>query len=181
MTPSEVTQITDYASRIRALLLSQYAKAPRMQGLVAAGSNRATELESEFFAIREGFRLSTAVGDQLDMLGRVYRVERAGMADTAFRAAIRMKAAMAISGTVDEILAYLQNFVPGAPSDLEYIPEYPAKFVIATEDSDFGVGVLQDIKAAGVQGLFANPLQLGDGSTSYLLLADGTPLLTVRN
>lgn len=178
MSPGEVVQITDYAARIRALVLSQYSRAPRLHGLIAAGSNQATEIEAEFLAIRDGYKLSTAVGAQLDVLGRVYRVNRAGMADEPFRNAIRMKAAMSISGTVDEILAYLKDFVPGAPTDLEFIPEYPAKFVIATADETFGAGILPAIKAAGVQGLFASPLTLYDGSP--LTTHNGDPLLVVR-
>lgn len=179
MTPGEVPQITDYVVRIEALLLSQYARSVRLKGLIGAGSTEAQEVEGAFFEVREGFKLSQAIGAQLDALGRVYRTNREGRTDADFRDAIRLKASTGVSGTPDEMIAYIKNFVPGAPTDLEYIPEYPAKFVIATADETFGAGILPSIKAAGVQGLFASPLTLYDGSA--LAAYDGSPLLIVRS
>lgn len=163
MSVPEVQQITDYTTMVQARVLAQYQQSKRLLGIMEAGTLQADQIEEAIFQVRNGFFLATAVGVQLDTLGKIYRESRNGRTDSDYRDAIRLRAATAISGTPDEIILFLRNFVTGAPSDLQYQPEYPGKYVILTEDPTFGTGVLDSISLAGVKGMMGDPILDGHG------------------
>lgn len=175
-----MSKITDHAAIVVPLVLSQYQRASRLLGLIRSGCAQADDVEEALYEIREGLKLDNAVGAQLDLLGKLYKESRAGRSDTDYREAIRIRASLSINGTPDEILAFLR-FSMGA-TDAVYYPEYPAGYVILTNDETFGVGsgVLDVVSPAGVQGLFGSPmLDLEDGEP-MLDLEDGEPMYGVR-
>lgn len=174
----QMQQITDYTALLQPRILSQYQQAKRLLGIMEAGTLQADQIEEALFQVRNGFFLATAVGVQLDTLGKIYREPRNGRTDSDYRDAIRLRAAMAISGTPDEIILFLKNFVAGAPTDLEYQPEYPGKCVILTSDASFGTGVLDSISMAGVKGLMGDPLL--DGNLDPLRDGHGNIIYSVR-
>lgn len=178
MTSPQMQQITDYTALLQPRILSQYQQAKRLLGIMEAGTLQADQIEEALFQVRNGFFLATAVGVQLDTLGKIYRESRNGRTDSDYRDAIRLRAATAISGTPDEIILFLKNFVAGAPADLEYQPEYPGKYVILTSDDSFGTGVLDSVSLAGVKGLMGSPLL--DGNLDPLRDGHGNIIYSVR-
>lgn len=151
-------------------MLAQYSRSKRLLGIVEAGCLQADQIEEALAQVRGGFFLAVAEGVQLDMLGKIYREDRLGRGDEDYRAAIRLKASLAVSGSPDEIITFLSQFVAGAPTDLEYQPEYPAGFVILSSSETYGAGALEAISPAGVRGLFGSPILDGNG----LPLIDGS-------
>lgn len=179
MSVPEIQQITGYTAMVQARVLAQYQQSRRLLGIMEAGTLQADQIEDAIFQIRNGFFLATAVGVQLDTLGKIYRESRNGRTDSDYRDAIRLRAATAISGTPDEIILFLRNFVAGAPSDLEYQPEYPGKYVILTSDDSFGTGVLDSISMAGVKGMMGSPIL--DGHLDPLRDGHGEIIYSVRD
>ena len=173
-----MTKIEDHAAIVVPLVLSQYQRASRLLGLIRSGCAQADDVEEALYEIREGLKLDSAVGAQLDLLGKLYKESRAGRSDTDYRDAIRIRASLSVNGTPDEIINFLR-FSLGA-TDAVYAPEYPAGFVILTDDEAFGVGtgVLNTISPAGVQGLFASPMF--DALGAKMLDGHGEPMYTVR-
>jgi len=173
-----MSQITNHASIVVPLVLSQYQQASRLLGLVRAGCAQADDVESAMHQIREGFWLADAIGVQLDTLGKIYREARNGRSDTDYREAIRIRASLLVNGTPDQILSFLRFSMGG--TDLAYYPEYPAGYVILTDDETFGLGtgVLDILSPAGVQGLFGSPML--DGNGDLMLAANGKPMYGVR-
>lgn len=171
-------KIGNHAAIVVPLVLSQYQKAPRMLGLIKAGCAQADDVEEALYQIREGLKLDNAVGPQLDILGKIYRETRDGRSDADYREAIRVRASLSVNGNPEEILAFLR-FSMGA-TDAVYYPEYPAGYVILTNDETFGVGsgVLDVVSPAGVQGLFGSPML--DALDAPMLDGHGTPMYGVR-
>lgn len=156
MTP-EMKQIPSYAAAVTPLMLSQYRRALRLLGLVGAGCSAADSVEQALFEIRDGFWVRSAVGAQLDVLGRVYGVSRGGMDDPTFRAQLQFRAGTLVSGNPEEILTFLA-FVAGDVG-LEYIPEYPAGFVIGISTLVGDQAMLESLAPAGVHIGYGNPMQ----------------------
>ncbi len=177
MSAPELQPITDHAAVVLPLVISQYQNATRLLGLVRTGCAQADDLESALYQIRSGYWVSQAVGVQLDILGKVYGEGRLGRSDTDYRTAILARALTIVSGTPEEIMAFLR-FTFGM-SDATYLPEYPAGYVIGTEDTTSGAGMLDDLSPAGVQGLYGNPMldALGDP----MLSGTGEPIYGVRS
>lgn len=177
MSTPELEQIQDHAAIVVPLLLSQYQQSARLLGLVRSGCAQADDLEEALFQIRSGYWLSSAIGAQLDVLGRVYREQRNGRTDEDYRTAIKVRASMLVSGNPEEILAFYR-FSLGA-TDLVYQAEYPAGFVLLTDDETFGQGTLDTLSPAGVQGAFGNPIT--DALGNPMLTATGAAMYVVRS
>lgn len=176
-TVPEMQKIEDYTALLQPRVLSQYHQSKRLLGIMEAGTLQADEVEEAMFQIRNGFFLATAVGVQLDTLGKIYRESRKGRTDAEYRDAIRLRAATAISGTPDEIIMFLRNFVAGTPTDIEYHPEYPGKYIVTTADDSFA-SVLDAVSPAGVKGLMGSPIL--DGHLDPLRDGNGNIIYSVR-
>lgn len=175
-------KISDHSKIVLPLVLSQYQRASRLLGLIRSGCAQADDVEDAMHQIREGFKLSKAVGVQLDKIGALYRERRLGRSDTDYRQAIQIRASMAVNGTPEEILSFLR-FALGA-TDCQYFPEHPAGYVILTDSETLGVGtgVLDAISPAGVRGLFASPMLTfeTDGEPMLTHEVNGEPMYGVR-
>lgn len=104
-------------------------------------------------------------GVNLDILGRIVDVARNGDTDPAYRPRIKMGLATEVNGTPNEIMAIVKGVYGG--SFAEYIPEYPAGFIILTDAPGITVEAMERISPAGVMAF----------PGCILLLSDGDPLL----
>ena len=161
--------ISDYTPVVQATLLSQYKRAGRLLGIVEAGCSQANNVEEAMFEIRDGFWIRNAVGVQLDILGRIYKVPRGSLSDDNYRIQLQFQAASLVNGNPEELLTFL-SFVTGV-GDLEYFPEYPAGFAITTDETSVNRALLESLAPAGVRVDYANPM----------LDALGNPMLTALN
>ena len=167
-------KIEDHSAIVLPLVLSQYQRASRLLGLVRAGCAQADDAETMFHEIREGHKLATAVGVQLDRLGALYKEQRLGRDDDTYREAIKVRASLAVNGTPEQILGFLRFSLGMA--DAVYYPEYPAGFVIFTDSpASSGSGwILDAISPAGVQGVFGSAML--DALGQPMLDALGEPM-----
>lgn len=86
----EIVQITDYNINLD-LLISQYKNKENFKGILQAQNSQANDLEDAIFEVRDEFWLSTAEGDQLDIIGSIHKETRQGRNDTDYRAAINVR------------------------------------------------------------------------------------------
>ena len=154
---TEIVQITDYNSVVRAKILSQYNRAVRLLGIVVIGCQQADNIEQAMFEIRDGLWIRNAVGVQLDLLGRIYKVLRKTMTDDEYKIQLQFQAATLVNGNPEEILTFL-SFVTGL-TDLEYLPEYPAGFLVPTSTTVVDQATLELLAPAGVRVGYGNPMQ----------------------
>lgn len=173
---SDLVQITDFWARCSPFILSQYQDSTRLRGLIESGCQQSDDTEAALFEIRDAFHLPAAKGVQLDKIGAWYREGRLGRSDADYRDAITIRAASQINGSPDEIMRFLKALFPSM-SDLLYIPEYPAGFVMGTTSTD-GVGYLEPLAPAGVGALYGEPVLDGAGNIVYD--GAGIPMYSVR-
>ena len=173
---SDLAQITDFWARCSPFILSQYQDSTRLRGLIESGCKQSNDTEAALFEIRDAFDLPTAKGVQLDKIGGWYREGRLGRNDAAYRDAITLRAASQINGNADEIMRFLKALFPSM-SDIRYIPEYPAGFVMGTSSTE-GTGYLEPLAPAGVSAVYG--VAMTDFLTNLMTTFSGATMYGAR-
>lgn len=154
------TEITDHADRAVDRLAEQYRK-PKLEAFLRCLIGPAQAIEAAYWQMFVQRNVNTAIGAQLDIIGRVVGQERAGLDDDAYRRLIRARIAVnRSSGRTNEVLnvAELVIFDVGVAVELE--AQYPAGIVVravGTVPSDVAelvISFLRDTVAAGVRVIF---------------------------
>lgn len=166
-------KITDYKENLR-LFLTQYQDSVKLTSIMSSAYDQANDIETALFEIRDEMDIETAVGTQLDILGRVFNEERLGRNDDDYRVAIKLKASTIYSGEPEAIIAILKSFF-GATS-VKYFPNYPGKYYVYT-DTELTFEVLKPFSPAGVEGAFGYALVTEDGK--FIVTEDGKKLLAL--
>ena len=110
----EVVRIDDMPLRARERLIAYFRK-PRNFAFLDAIVDQVQELEVAASQLYNDTRLSTAVGVNLDVLGRVVGELRAGRADEDYRAAIRTRILVNRSnGRLEDLIAIVLSLLPAA-------------------------------------------------------------------
>lgn len=153
--PKDFPQITDYYDFLLSYMMEQYKNSPLFDGVLDTTALQSNDLEQALWEIRDLFYLSSAEGVQLDIIGKIFGLNRNGSeSDTDFRQRIKLTAAARFSGTPDEIIQTVQIFF-GATT-VSFIPLYPAGFALFT-DVSLTKQELEALSPAGVGvGEFAN-------------------------
>ncbi len=129
--------------------------------------------------------ISTATAAQLDAIGDIFAVPRAGQDDDEYRQAIRLKIyEIGVSGTPDELMTVLKA-VTGS-TEVDYFPVYPGGVGLSADAETLPPGILEfmtRLAAAGVQlwiyayeGLL--PIGVGGESGQAFVLVNGQYLET---
>lgn len=150
---------TNHIEEALSNLMGQYKGKTNMEGVIKAWGRQFQELENAAFQVYSLW-LDTAVGTNLDNIGTIFNVDRAGRSDEAYRRAITT-AIFVIngSGTPEDILGAFKIFNPRAYEISEW---YKATVIVRAVDAiesedpspfEFFY-LLNDVKPAGVRGLF---------------------------
>jgi hypothetical protein len=159
----DLVENTDHFSSAVGRLLQQYRDKPVFEKILRVISNQLQQVETMFLGIKAGYRLADAVGEQLNVLGRVVGQPResAGDAEYRLRIAARIRANISI-GAVEDLYTVFRLLLP--VHQLQITPRYPAAFTMEAVQA-IGEALLPlyrkffaDTKAAGVLGqFFYNP------------------------
>lgn len=150
-----ITHDLDHAARGVARLIDRYRK-PRTSALLASWLDEVQEAEDALWQLMVERWLSTAEGEQLDVLGRIVGEPRRGRDDATYAIWISARNMVSrSSGRTEEMLAIARKLI--APEDLIALEEYfPAAMVFrltGTFTLDMGYQIafmLRQAKAAGV-------------------------------
>ena len=128
-----------HVSKAIALLIEQFKNKPKIQNVVRAIVTEIQELEAASFEVLLLTSLDSAVGVQLDVIGRIVTERRGGRADEPYRLALRARVLINKSkGTHEEILSITRAVLTpsgGAAPSIVIVFRYPANFEIcAVED-----------------------------------------------
>ena len=132
--PLSLTEETDLEGRAAQYSLWQYQDKPKFQAMLRALVSALQPLESLAFDVYEGVRLDTAIGAQLEILGKIVGWEKGTKTDEEYRAFIRGKIlANRSNGTLPETYAILDLFTLDAQAIQEYPPAaYVVEIVLAS-------------------------------------------------
>jgi len=128
---SPVDKITDYQQRLRDDMLGQFYGDPVHTAISDAIATEYQRFEDVAYDVLTKRLLDNAVGDILDVIGRIARVDRLGRSDDEYRAIIQVWiAARDSDGGIDQII-WLVNQMVGI--SVEYRPYPPASYRITYE------------------------------------------------
>lgn len=123
-----LTKIQDHDQRAVDDLIGFFRR-ERIETITRVFAEKAQEIEDVFWQLITERFLDTAVGVNLDILGRIVRRERGPLNDDVYRAILRGKiAANLSSGTYPEVLRVVELClnVRSTGISIEVVPEYPA-------------------------------------------------------
>jgi hypothetical protein len=150
-------QKTTHVADAQARLLEQFKNQPKILALVDSLTAPEVDAEAVLFAVRAARNIDTAVGVQLDRIGRIVGEERQGREDDVYRLYLKVRVALnRASGTGDEILNVMSLVLGDSLDALEFY--YPASLVVEAIDLEVSAPdvarILGDVVAAGVYALF---------------------------
>lgn len=149
-----------------------------IEKLIDVFAQQIQDLETVYFELLLNRLLDTAVGAQLDVIGRIVGLARSAFTDDEYRDRLRGQILLNLaSGELPKILEMVEIIV-GDAVPLNFVEEFPAAFEIrsSTVPLPAGQGVtvaalVKDAKGGGIKGLFrffeTSPVFRFDG-------ADGT-------
>jgi vacuolar-type H+-ATPase subunit E/Vma4 len=153
-----LTKAADHAVRALARLAQQFKAKPRLQAVLDNLNAQTQALEDALWQLYSERLLETAVGAQLDNLGRILDQARESATDDEYRVRLRARMiARRSSGTTSEVLAVFRVLLPDAA--LTLTSGYPAGFDLELG----GVAITSSLvslyvsflKAARAAGLYA--------------------------
>lgn len=104
---ADITQI-DHVTTGLQLLPAMWDDAPVLRGILQSYLEAVNITEAQIIDVRDGFNINTAIGNQLDIIGTLFGVDRLGRSDSEYREAIlAVIANISGSGTPDDILNLL--------------------------------------------------------------------------
>lgn len=145
----------------------------RLKGLIGAHLDQGDKLETALNEIQDGLYLATAIGAQLDLLGRIYNLGRIGRSDTDYRSALQAKAATAVNGTPDEIVTFVRL---AYGIEATYTFEGPGSFFLEPQ-TGLTIAQLEAVSPAGVGAFPTDYATLENGE--YETLENGEKILQV--
>ncbi len=97
-------QITDYADRLKSLLLYQFHDKPNVLGFVDGFAVSVQDLEDETYRFFNELSLNEAIGEQLDGIGEILGEDRQSRNDDDYRAFLSVRITINISRGEPETL-----------------------------------------------------------------------------
>lgn len=107
------TQISDHEAQAKALLTDQFRNKTKIVQFLATWTNQVQALETVFADILTKRFVETAVGDQLDQIGKLVNEDRNGNDDDTYRIYVRLKILANKSQGLSENLLEIASQVPG--------------------------------------------------------------------
>lgn len=125
----------DYSESGLNNLLPQFDSATRLRALVTSFLDEMAPTQDTAFQVRDETGLFTAIGVQLDIIGKLIGVLRGGLSDDAYREAIRGRIALNRANGSPASLINLVRLVTGS-EDIAYAEYYPAEAHISVQGGD---------------------------------------------
>lgn len=123
--------IPNYRDRAYDDLFSQLREQPRIRALIGAVMGGIQELEEEAMDTLLGFRVGSALGDQLDIIAEIVGEQRGGLSDTSLRRIVRARiAANRSNGSIADMenVFALATTGPDPEDFVRIYDKYPASF-----------------------------------------------------
>lgn len=149
-----LTKITDHTAEGIALFIERYQDKPLIAAWAKSYLDSCQEIEGVFWDILMARAIDSAVGWDLDVLGRIVGQPRIGETDDIYRLFIRVKILVNRSRSYpDDVIAVVQAALNGLR--FKYVEYYPASFVVDVLDplpanADLIAMLIRKAKASGV-------------------------------
>lgn len=152
--------ITTHAEDALDRLAEQYRGKPKIKSLLDSLCEQVQSTEDALWQLLTETTVDTAVGDALDVLGKIVGERRDGAADADYRIRVRARIRANLSnGTVEDVLAVLRALLGSSAgaATISWVDRYPAMFearisgvAIPAGQVMIYVRFIRDSKAGGV-------------------------------
>lgn len=124
-----VEQITDYSALNTNPYWIEFLSDSNAKGFLEAFDTQFNDLEASAHSMFLEVWIADAIGEQLDVLGKIVGLDRNDRTDTVYRSLLLVKAEINTGSGEPETVIKLAKELYGATSVL-YTPDYPAKFTL---------------------------------------------------
>lgn len=126
------TLATDFCLQATDRIVEQFKPQPKIAALLCAIADRATPIEQALINVKEFRQLSTALGQQLDELGKFYGEFRNDESDADYRRRLLAFAEIVASkGTGEDLIRLLVTLDNGfAPTAIALVEHHPAGLIM---------------------------------------------------
>lgn len=162
---NDLIQISDYDVFLD-LLIQQFKDKPKFVQVLQLLTKQCEDIETAIFEFLNEFSIDTAVGAQLDLIGRLVGLNRNGRDDASYRTLLQIKVEINFSAGTPESLLKAAVALYDA-SNVQYTPIYPAKVQLWT-DGDIGLFQVFNLELDVVNDL----MELDDGGILELQQPD---------
>lgn len=149
---------SDVTSPAVARLLEQFKGSPKIEGLITAIFAQMQDVEDQINQVATAFDLGTAVGEQLNVLGRVVGQPRGSLSDADYTLWILARIIInRASGTAEEIYKLLRLILMDIENlNANVVDQYPLSFRLTIAN---GIGainpdtifdIINEVRVAGV-------------------------------
>jgi len=154
-----ITKIDDHLLQALEALPSQHRDQANLEAFVTIIAEAAQQLEDGIYPLLLGRMIDTAIGVQLDMIGRIVRQPRNGLSDEQYRLRLKVRIATNRSrGTLNELLNIVALALLPDVALVVATPQYPAAIFfdirdlpVSAELASTIISFLRDGASAGVQ------------------------------
>jgi len=162
---NDLVKIDDYTIYTN-LLQQQFKDKEKFVAVINALADECEQIEQAIYEFLTEFSIDTAVGEQLDLLGRIVGLNRDGREDASYRTLLKIKIDINFSAGTPEALIKTAVALYEA-TDVQYVPIYPAKVQLWTNGN---IGLYQTFELElDVPG---DLMELDDGGILELQLPD---------
>lgn len=135
---NDLTKISDYNDFLT-LLIQNFKDKPKFKQMLSLLADQCNDIETALLELLTAFDIDTAIGEQLNVIGRIVGLERNGRDDESYRTLLKVKIAINFSaGTPESLIQAAVNLYNA--TDVQYVPIYPAKVRLWT-NGDIGLFV----------------------------------------
>ena len=168
----EIARVEDHCADGLALLLQQFKDKPRLAAVLCALLTPIQELEDAAWQLLTERDLDSAVGVQLDVLGRLVDEPRDGRADDQYRPFIRARILINRSNGLPEEVLTIVRVALGASIEVHLREHFPAAFTVEVVGAipltpASLLRLLQQAKAGGVRVLLEYSLIPDDETFAF--------------
>jgi Protein of unknown function (DUF2612) len=129
-------EITDHVAQAQDRLVQQYKESTNLNNFIKSIVDPIQILENETFNVYINRSINTAVGYQLDGIGKIVGIERGDLNDVNYRAAIVAQIEINISGGEPESIINAMRALFN-PLVIDYVDIYPAYFQLYLQAHSF--------------------------------------------
>jgi hypothetical protein len=128
-----LTPIPDHYLDLVDIIITQFRDKYNYNELLKIFSKQVDEIEVVIFQLLNDRWLDTAIGEQLDILGRILVLDRAGRDDETYRRMLKAKAYINTTNGEPESIINALLLISDTITEVIYEPAYPAGFHIWTD------------------------------------------------
>jgi hypothetical protein len=153
-----VNRIESHSAEALERLFEVFKAKPKMRAFVTALCGPAQRIEDALYQILTERYLDTAIGIQLDTLGKIIGQPRNGLSDTDYKRYLRARVKVnRSSGLTDQLLTIARLIVNDDDAAITFVPSYPAAGTVEVTGIPFDTAtaavLVEFLRAAAADGV----------------------------